>query len=695
MRGWIKAVVLISLVIVVYIPSINGDFVWDDDLYLTKNPLIYAPDGLRRIWFSTEVPTQYFPLVYTSFRIEYSLWGLRPTGYHLVNILLHAINAVLLWHVLKFLSFPGSWLAAVIFAVHPVQVESVAWISERKNVLSGAFYFLTLIAWLKFSSHENRWRWVYYFQAVGLYALALFSKTTTATLPIAIILILWLKKERIDRSRLAQILPFALMGLAMGALTIWWERFHQGTRGPDFSLSIAERLLIAGRAFWFYLGKLLWPVNLCFSYSRWDINPVDLKQWLWPLAVIVLFGLLWRWRRKTGQGPIISAVFFMATLSPLLGFIALFTFKFSFVADHYQYLACIGPITILSALLIKLRVINRGVSLAATATILIVLSWLSWNQNKIYTDGETLWRDTLHKNPQSWLAHNNLGRLLYSQGKTDEAISHYNEALRLAPEEGLIHSNFGIALAKKGMIQEAIREQQTALRLLPLYPNAHNNLGMVLFLQGLTKDAIGEYAEALRLKPNYAEAHFNMGRALASVGRMEEADVHFHRAIEIDHDYIDALYNSGCEFLARGKIDEAILYFREALKAESNHLQAYNNLANALTMQGKLREAEEVYRRALQVDRKFADAYLGLGVISFKQVKLDEAEKYFSQALRMKPDFASAHFNLGVIFEMKGMIDSAVSHYREAVRISPSDAEARFRLEKTLRREGTEGHGGT
>ncbi len=256
-QNWLLGLLLIAATVLVYQQAWHAGFIWDDDVYVTENKLLTAPDGLKRIWFSLESPSQYFPLVYTSFRLEHALWGLHPAGYHWVNILLHAANALLVWRLLVVLRVRGAWLAAAIFALHPVHVESVAWITERKNVLMGLFFLLALLAWVKFVEASSRQRWKFYGLALVFYALALFSKTTACTLPAALLLILWLKGTRIDWRRLAQVVPFVVLGIGMGLVTVWWERYHQGTQGELFQIGLPERILVACRALWFYAGKLV------------------------------------------------------------------------------------------------------------------------------------------------------------------------------------------------------------------------------------------------------------------------------------------------------------------------------------------------------------------------------------------------------------------------------------------------------
>ena len=292
-RAWLFGLLLAAVTIFMYQPAWNGGFIWDDDAYVTNNELLTAPDGLRRIWFSLDSPSQYFPLVYSTFRIEHALWGLNPTGYHWVNLLLHIVNALLVWRVLARLNVPGAWLAGAIFALHPVQVESVAWITERKNVLMGFFFLLTLLAWVAFVDERTKRPWRFYGLALILYVLALSAKTTACTLPAALLLILWLQKKAINKRRLSQVVPFLILGIGMGLLAVWWEHYHQGTRGVLFALGPIERLLIASRAVWFYLSKLIWPSNLTFIYPKWNISPAHPLDYAGLLAGIALCAVIY------------------------------------------------------------------------------------------------------------------------------------------------------------------------------------------------------------------------------------------------------------------------------------------------------------------------------------------------------------------------------------------------------------------
>jgi len=555
-RQWFFCLILVVVTLLTYKPAWNGGFIWDDDEYVANNELLTAPDGLRRIWFSLDSPSQYFPLVYTSFRIEHALWGLNPVGYHWVNLLLHIVNALLVWRVLMALKVPGAWLAGAIFALHPVQVESVAWITERKNVLMGFFFLLTLLAWIAFVDERTKRPWRFYVLALILYVLSLSAKTTACTLPAALLLILWLQKKPINAERILQIAPFFLLGLGMGLVAVWWERYHQGTSLALVPLGPIERILVASHAVWFYLGKLIWPSSLTFIYPRWTIVATRPLEYAWLLAGAGLCAVIYFGRRRLGRGVEVAAVFFVTTLSPVLGFIMLFTFCYTFVADHYQYLASIGPIALASAGVASLAATFKGSRKLILGTALCVigaLAVLTWRQSAMYGDIETLWRTTLLRNPGCWMAYNNLGNTLMAYNnlgntlseanRIPEAMDLFKQALRINPDNDAAYYNLGTALALTGRMSEAIAQYEQALRIKPNFAKAHNNLGNALLLTGRTSEAIDQYEQALRIKPNFAEAHGNLGAALGQMGRISEAIEQVKAALRINPNYIDARNN--------------------------------------------------------------------------------------------------------------------------------------------------------
>jgi len=537
----VGAALIILLTLAAYTPALRGGFVWDDDSYVTENPTLRSPGGLAAIWFKPGATYQYYPLVFTSFWTEYHLWKLQPFGYHLVNVLLHALNAILLWRVLRCLQIPGSWLAAAIFAVHPVMVESVAWITERKNVLSGLFYLLAALAWLRFrpltaTESERTPDWRFYGLASGLFVCALLSKTVTCSLPVVLALVIWWKTGRIEKRDILALTPWLLLGAASGFTTRWLEqRLVAG--GTEWDLSFVQRCLIAGRALWFYAAKLCWPRPLSFVYPRWDIDAGAAWQYAFPLAALAVLAVLWLLRSRIGKGPLVAALFFAVTLAPALGFFNVYPFRYSFVADHFQYLASIGLITLVaSAGTVAFRKAGQrvhGLGAAVAAVILLLLGMATWTQAQAYDSLESLWRDTLAKNPNAWLAHNNLGALLREAGKTDDAIAQFKEALRIKPDLPEAHYNLGVTLARLDRFPEAIEQYDQALRLKPDFAEAHYNFGIALAETGRIPEAMDHWKQALQLKPDYAEAHFNLGLMLAAQGQTTGALTHYRAALEL------------------------------------------------------------------------------------------------------------------------------------------------------------------
>jgi len=536
------AAVLFVAILAAYSPAVDGEFLWDDTLQVSGNPLLVVPDGLARIWFTTDSPSQYFPLSYTVLRWEFALWRLNSTGYHLLNLLIHFANALLVWAVLRRMSIRGAWLAAAIFALHPMNVESVAWIAELKNVLSTFFYLAAAWFWTGFIDENNKHGRDDYAIAFVCQILALLAKPTACTLPASLLIIAWLREGSLGRRRVLQATPFVVAGFGMGLLTLWWERNHTGTVGAEYAFAPIERLLIAGKAIWFYVAKLAWPAGLTANYPRWEIDASDPVQYV-PVAVVLFVAAILWGLRKRARGACAAALFFVANLAPLIGFFSLYTFRFSFVFDHFVYVAMIGPVALLASVLARERA--RGARIALSAVILGVLSALTWNHSHAFTDAQTLWTHTLARNPRSWMAHRNLGSLAMSRDDPSEALQHYRAANRLrgdadgwsllsaaeyaagetqrAAEAGLRsvelgptpegHYNAALALQEIGRIRESEKHARAAVRLAPRWPDARDLLGGILLQQRKIDDAINEFDQALRLNPNHSSASENLERA--------------------------------------------------------------------------------------------------------------------------------------------------------------------------------------
>jgi Flp pilus assembly protein TadD len=608
-RGWIFAVILAAVTIFAYRPAWHGGFLWDDDDYIINNELLTAPDGWQRIWLSLDSPSQYFPFTYSTFRVEHALWGLNTTGYHWVNLLLHVGNALLVWAVLARLKVPGSWLAAAVFALHPVQVESAAWITERKNVLMGLFLLLTLLAWIAFVDERNRRPWIFYCLALICYVLALSAKATACTLPAALFLILWLEKKPITMRRLIQILPFVVTGIGMGLLVVWWERYHQGTnRGLFTFLSPIERILVASRAVWFYLSKIFWPSNLTFIYPRWNISPRHLLAYSWLLAGIGACVTIYSLRRYFGRSVEVAAAFFVATLSPVLGFIMLFTFRYTFVADHYQYLACIAPIALASAGIVSLSdkfAHYRAVIVGAALLILASLGTLTWRQAATYSDIETLWRTTLARNPECWMAHTNLGLVLFQKGQIDDAIAHYRSALQMQPDWWDAEYNLGTALLAKGQVDEAILHCEKAVSMRPTDPDAQVSLGDLLLQKGRIDDAVAHYQKAVMVRPDHFLARYGLGHALLEKGDLDSAIQVCRSALLLRPLDPDCHTTLAIALEEKGNPAQAIQHYQKALELAPISIPTLTNLAwlLATSQDASVRNGPKAVELAAQADR--------------------------------------------------------------------------------------------
>jgi Tfp pilus assembly protein PilF len=404
-----------------------------------------------------------------------------------------------------------------------------------------------------------------------LQAMALFSKTTACTLPAALLLVLWWRGESIGWRRIGQVLPFVLLGVTMGLVSVWWEG-HLGNYHEDSGAGYGwrERLLIATRALWFYAGKLLWPASLAFTYPKWEINAREPLQYAWLMGCGTVGWLLWWQREWLGRGVIAGVMFFVATLSPLLGFIWLYTFRYSFVADHYQYVASLGLLTLAGAAVhFVCRGLERGrafVRPIVYGALLLGLGVLTSRQCEMYANGETLWRTTLAKNPICWLAHNNLGNALTAQGKVSAATPHYERALQLNPDYAEAHSNLGNALMTQGKLPAAVQHFETALRLNPTLSDAWYNLGNALAAQGKLPEAIQHYERALQIKPGLAAAHVNLGSTLSAQGKWAEAIQHYERALLLKPDLPVAHVNLAGALAAQRNVAGAIQHLQQALQ---------------------------------------------------------------------------------------------------------------------------------
>jgi tetratricopeptide (TPR) repeat protein len=586
-------ILLFIVTLAAYGPALAGGFVWDDNGFVLR-PDLHSLGGLWRIWFDLSATEQYYPILHTAFWTEHLLWGDAAAGYHLANVLWHATGACLFALVLRRLGRgeEEAWLAAFIFALHPVCVESAAWISEQKNTLSLVCYLLAALAYLRFD--ESRARKTYGWATLW-FMLALGSKTTTATLPAALLVVFWWRRGRLSWPRDAvPLLPWFGLGAAAGLFSGWVERTYMGAQGADFSLSLAQRALVAGRAVWFYLGKLLWPAHLIFIYPRWRPEAAAGGEWLFPIGVAALVAALWLRRRRT-RAPLAALLLFVGTLFPTLGFFNVYAFIFSYVADHWQYLATLGPIALVAAGWGRWP---RRPARAGAVLLLAVLATLTWRRCRMYDNAETFYRTILDRNPDAWLASSNLGNVLAGSGRTTEAISQYEAALRLVPDSPGIHYDLGDALVHSGRLPEGVAQYREALRLKPDDGMARTRLAGVLVTLGRPAEAISHYEEAVRLMPGDAEAELALGSLLAQAGRLPEAISHLRAGLRLRPDLPEAHNNLGNALVAANRLPEAIDEYREAVRLRPDYREARYNLSIALRNAGRMDEALREYRQA-------------------------------------------------------------------------------------------------
>ena len=629
-RDWLWGFLLIALVFIAYAPVFGAGFVWDDESHLTKNPCIVGPLGLKEIWTSTQAV--YYPLVLTTFWVLHKFVGLNPLPYHILNVLMHAGSAVLLWRLLRQLGVHGAWLGAALWALHPVMVQSVVWVTELKNTQSCLFYLLSIIFFLSWEAQARVTRVVrinttlMFALSLTCFVLATLSKPSVVMLPVVLALCIWWRRGTVGWKDGIPLAPFLLVSAFASAWTIWEQKFHASAVGPEWAQTWPERLIIAGRAIWFYLGKLVWPHPLIFIYPRWEIHSWQWMAYLPLLAATLGLIVLWALPGRAGRALFFAAAYYLVSLFPVLGFFSVYFFRYSFVSDHFQYLASMGPLALAGAAIATLvgRFCETPLELASDtdalqsssddigvarrrlflgslgcSILLLSLAFLTWQQTTAYHDLITLYTRTLAKNPGCWMAHYNLGIALHDHGETDQAITHYRQAIELRPGYAEAHYNLGRLLAEKGEFNDAINHYEATLAINPADAEAHNNLGATLFQAGRVDDAIAHYQEALAVRPDYAEASCNLADALLSKGDMDGAITHYRTCVAVLPNHTDAQYNLASALLRKGRFDEAIIHYEKALELLPGNADAHVNLGSAFLAKGHIAEAIGQYKEAL------------------------------------------------------------------------------------------------
>jgi tetratricopeptide (TPR) repeat protein len=578
--------------------------------------------------------SRYYPLTLTTFWLQRHLWELNPLPYHAVNIVLHAANATLIYLLLRRLNIRGAWVAAALWAIHPVNVESVAWVTELKNVQSGLFFFGSLLCFLRFEHNKGRSSFAL---ALASFAAALLSKPSAVVLPFVLLLLAWWQRGRLYKSDLRRAAPFFALSAAMSLLTIVEQRGQVDRGVHDWSLTLTERLIVASKALWFYAAKVLWPVNLSFIYYRWPIDADSLGS-LIPLFGIASVGaILWRFRRHLwAQGSSLGLGYYAIALLPILGFFDIYFFRYSFVADHFQYLASLGIVGLVVAgvgTVLRQRVPQWAIAVVSISG----LGVLSWRHTQVFHDDETLWRDTLAKNTSAVVAYANLGGI-------------FNE---------------------KHLYQEAERYFRQALHLQPGFLEARSNLGLALIEQHRYEEAKQELDEALRIKPDYSKALYGLGHLYYMMKRPAESEDFFHLALLSEPTLAEAYYDLGTLLLEQNRGDEAMKCYQLALALRPDYALVNSNLGKILAEKGNMEDAIRHYQRAIGANPKLAELYFNLAVAYRQQGRLSEAIQQFRTALALKPGLADAYLELGRTLAANRQFAEAIATFRHGLEVEP------------------------
>ncbi len=656
LRAWLFGVLLVVATVVTYLPCLDGGIVWDDDAWTVHlRPLFESRSALWQIWTNPTALQQYYPVTGTTFWLDHHLWGDWTLPYHIQNVLLHAVAALLFWKVLRLLDVPGAWLAAALFALHPMMVESVAWLAERKNVLSLAFFLGAVVSYLHYVSVWKAWvptrsQW-WYAAALVLFLVALLAKVTAYVFPPTILLLCWWKCGRIRRSEIVRLAPFFVFSIGVGWFVGWVEKHHVGAEGADWEATFAERLLLAGRAIWFYPGKLLWPADLRFMYPRWRPDAGAPEEWILPLLVVGAAIALWHFRARIGRGVFIAVFFFLGTIFPVLGFLNVYGMRFASVADHWVYMSSLAVFALVAGGVARLadRLQSPRVLPTFAAVVLPVLALLSWRAAGQYRDVETLWLSTSAKDPEHWMPQYHLGLHYMQQGRVEEALARYQQSVKRNPTHAIAYSNIGVALLNLGRDAEAISAFRKALDLGAKITEVRYNLALALLRRGHLDEGIVALRQAIAADPERAVYHFTLAGAWLRQNLPDEAAASFREAIRIDPAYGAAHVSLGNLLFKSGRAEEALEHYRRAVEINPGEAVAKANVGAVLLQLGRLEEAAEAFRSAIGINPGLADVHANLGLALLRLARYGEAADAFAAALRVNPSHPAALMNAALL----------------------------------------------
>lgn len=694
-REALASLALAGIVIAAFFPAFSAGFVWDDVIF-TEEPVVHSPDGLRRIWFSpSDIGREghYWPMVYTTFWLEHRLWGLTPLGYHLTNVLLHAANVLLAWRLLRRLGVPGAWAGAALWAVHPLRVESVVWVIERKDVLSGLFFLTSALAYLRF---DESGRWRRYALSLFLFVLGLLSKTAIVTLPASLLIWRWWKRGRLIRNDFLRTAPFFLVGFAV---TLGDLAFYRSREALDLGYSLVERALIASRALWFYAGKLAWPADLPVIYPLWEIRAGDWFGWLFAVGAVGVPAALWLGRGRWGRGPLAGVLFFGVTLSPVLGFMDYGYMQYSLVADRFQYLAGIGLLALVGAALRRAAEgPGRSRRVAAAALLVVALGWLgagTWRHASVFRDELSLFGHIVSLNPRARDAHLNLSKALATAGRYEESLEASTAAVALRPDHAGARSNLGLAQMNLGRLDDAATSFRGVLERDPANLDAMQNLAEVMRRRGRFREAAGLYRAVIELDGGYGLAHGGLGDSLFRLRRFEEALAALNRGLALlsaalpadaAAGDLDRIFNlhliAGQAARESLRNDEAERHFRRALEVIPGRPEPLVELATLRFRQDRLAEAEAYFERVLELDPVETVALDHLAMLRFRAGRYEEALALYGRLLAGGRDDAQTHVNLAVTLHRLERHDEARRRVELALERDPSHPIARSLLDE-------------
>ena len=717
---WLWAAALVIVTFLAYLPVLHGSFIWDDSVMVVDNQMLRSGRGLHDFWFSTRAVDP-LPVTMTALWMQWHCWDGNTLGYHIVGVLAHGLAAVLLWQIL--LHFTArrrlAWLAAMVFALHPVAVASVAWISEQKNTLSIVFYLLAILCYLQFVGGG---KWASYALALVMFSLALLSKGSVVMLPVVLLLIIWWQKGRVSLKDFCWLMPFFALSAFDSVFTIWIQN-HKAIGGEMAqSVNGVARLAAAVQAVWFYLGKDILPFDLCVIYKGWDTRLRSMVAWLPLIALVAGFAVSWHFRKSWGGTLLLGLGCFVITLFPVMGFFDMYFLFYSRVADHWQYLAlpAFAGLTVCGGGYWFERASENLHFPKMTGPVLVGLLLLglftgTWRRAAVYASEKAIWSDTVDKNPEAWMAWNNLGNALASEGQGAEAIDAYEKAiivntnfpdaesnlgnalvgrgrlaeaivhLRKAVEEepamAKFHFNYGVGLAAQGKLDAAVAEYAKALALHPAMADVRNNLSGVFYRQMKYGEALQQAQAAIQIQSDLAEPYLNAAKALAALKRTREAAQDFEMFLRMRPDNAGAHFEYGMMLALHGDLPAALPHFQAVVRLQPNETAGHSSLGNTLAGLKRFAEAEAEFRAALVLAPNDAQNHNNLANVLLEGGKLDEALERYATSVKLNPNDAGTHVNYGIALERAGRREEATVQLREASRLEPGSAVIQQQLQ--------------